>query len=633
MNAVTAPGAVNHLVMPEVSAPAARATFIPGRWHAPAALDALLCDFAREMPDRAHIADFLLPRIGKYVLCSDTLKTEDAASARLPLHEAVRCRWISLNSRHWINAVTVDCDHSSWREELRALSDQGEPDPTFVTWNPSTDHAQVTWVLPIGARRSNARQMRLLDGVRARLTAALSGDSQFKNWLIRNPLHPDNSVLWFSPQAVELSALLGPLVDWCDEGEHVLPPRVSAQHEGRKPSIAAIPTGLHDVAGPKGSRVFELGAAMVRRLRTSDRATIRATLDQVASDLKSPITARQLDGMAGRIARWMAKQPWATGRPVNGLERPDIDHGAMTREARDRGMLDAWIRTPRATKLPLAAERTNQLRKGKTRAAILTGVDALARSGQAITQAALAHASGLTVRTIRRAWTDGSMFAGQEDTRSYPFCAALPPPEYGTPPLTLARLAARSQARAKRLEEDARIIAAYDEAAARMTKRGGKPEKVPPRGPDASPAVVDAHQNALAARRDAMRRQEARQERKEMAERSEARKRNFRAWADAEDPLAFQTFYRAEVERWEERENRIDPAEKERVRRHHERRGRYLRSLREAWAEAQKFARLRREDRDRKDRLPNCRAEVCAQYCLASGPPILPIETGANLSP
>ena len=85
------------------------------------------------------------------------------------------------------------------------------------------------------------------------MTAALSGDPQFKNWLIRNPLHPGNRVLWFSGEAVELPALLGPLEEWSEEGDYVLPPRPrpEAQHKGRKPRIAAIPTSLQDVAGPQ----------------------------------------------------------------------------------------------------------------------------------------------------------------------------------------------------------------------------------------------------------------------------------------------------------------------------------------------------------------------------------------------
>jgi hypothetical protein len=462
---------------------------------------------------------------------------------------------------------------------------RGVPAPTVITSSPEKGTAHITWFFAIGLNRSNPSQMRLFQGIKDRLNRELDGDPNFKNHLGKNPLHEAYEVHSFVPQAYELREFLDPLQAWSDEGDYVLPPRLAAQHEGRRPGIQAIPTTLRDIAGTKGSRVFWMAVELVRRLRTSDLATIRATFERVAAELKSPATAKQLDGMASRCAVWMAKQAWATGRPVNGMARPGIDHGAMTREAEQAGKLETWMRTAREVKLPLAAARTNELRKGKTRANIVEAVQRLHERGEVVNQSSLAVESGCSLKTIKRAWNDDSIFKQEGVTRSYPYCAASRP-EGGRVALTLSYISVQSKIEAKRREEDAQRIQAYDELTARMMKRGARPEVVPPRGPDASQDVVDAHRRALAARDLARGKQDERERKAELKARKAERQEIFIEWARSNDEEAFKAFYQSEVRKWEARELRIDPSEKEQLRTHHLRMRSYLKRVRADWDQA-----------------------------------------------
>lgn len=504
--------------------------------------------------------------------------------------------WVSLNCRTHVNAITVDMDHDRWEPELRALAAQGVPAPSFVVANPSSGHAQATWVLPIGAARDNQAQMRLVDGIRKRLTELLDGDTNFKNWLIRNPI-TQGTLVSFSGHAVELSDLLTPLIEWSEPGEYVLgpKPRIEAQFEGRAPNILAVPATVQEVAGDKGSRVWEIGHKTVHRLRTSDLATITATLEGIASKLKSPIKARDLEGMAKRIAAWMAKREWANGRPTSDLR--NIDHGAMTREAEQRGMRDEWIRTPKAVKLPLAAERTNAIRAGKTITAISAALEKLVQGQEEISQASLAKASGLSRRTVSKLWTEPlSGICQQCALRSYPFSE----PAGGSPPpsslyeLVLSINEKIRESNERKKKEEA-AIASYTAQAERMMRRGGKPELIPPRGPGAPPEVESAHKAALAARKDALRRQEARAERDDQKARRQDRLEKFQSWAEVGNVEAFQAFYTGEVLRWDARELLIDPAEKEEIRTHNIRKFTHLKKLRAEWNRARQGG-LRRQN-------------------------------------
>lgn len=593
MNDVTALEAVDLSAAPEEKAPAQRAPFVPS-WHDPEDLAKALRRIGRSEAhrQRGNVASFMLPRLPRWTLVSDTLKTDRPSSVRRPMLQAWRAKWISLNTKTHVNARTVDMDHTNWREELAALYAQGVPEATWVVRNPETDHAQATWLLPIGVARANPAAMRILDGVARGLDATLDGDTQFKNWLIRNPLHPDHELVSFTGRTVELSDLLGPLIEWCDEGRHILAPRprLDAQFEGHTPNIPAVPADLKAALAGKGARVWETGRHRVCRARTSDRAAIHRILSETAAELGSPIKPRALDGMVGRIAEWMAARSWANGAAARA--RRGSDGRPMTAEATARGMREAWIRTDRAVKLPLAAERTNAMRAGKTAAAIAAGMSALSRDGQEITQESLARASGLSVRTVARAWSKPVRANCQQyDTRSYPFS----PPRSGgeqRPALlweeveSLNRVVRESREAARR---EAEAVAGYDAQAARMTKRGGQAEDVVPPPADAAPAILSAWRGAVAARRDAVRREAQRRDAKAARIARAERWTLFLSLARADDEAGYRAWMRRETARWDDMAEAVARDDESR-RSLRDRRGIHFARLASEWRQAKQAA-------------------------------------------
>ena len=55
--------------------------YLPGTWNdGPGPLEAALADVAQRRPDLMPLARFLLPRLPRARLCSNTLKTEKATS-------------------------------------------------------------------------------------------------------------------------------------------------------------------------------------------------------------------------------------------------------------------------------------------------------------------------------------------------------------------------------------------------------------------------------------------------------------------------------------------------------------------------------------------------------------------------
>jgi hypothetical protein len=541
-----------------------------------------------------------LPRVPRFILCSDTLKTASPSSYRLPIDQAHKCQWISWNSRSHINALIIDCDNSEdWRNGLRHLLAQGVPAPTYVVTSPKgTGH--IVWFFPIGIRRDNRKRMRLFEGIRDRLNREIGGDTQFKGYLTKNPLHAAYRVESFTGQNHELQDFIGPLIEWSDEEDYVLPPKIKDQVEEKPIHLPALPKSMAEAIGAKGSRVWEAGRQHVYRLRTSDRATILSTLEHHARALGSPISAKALNGMAGRISRWMAAQPWANGKPASELR--DIDFGVMTREADaispEYG--SAWrYEIKRPEKLRLSAERTNKIRNGKSDLSLIQSIQVLAMRDELITQASISEMSGLGIATVKRAWKKNP----KGITRSYPF---FPFSSEGA-----GRQSSTLKEVVHFLNEGIRIkifnikmIGEYQRLASQMKKRGASPQSIPSLPPNYTREAAQARRQAEMARRDCVRRHEKNEERKAMKARRATRLAKMAGWANTRNHQGFDDFLKSEKARWEALEIFISPEDREKLNRHRMRMYVTLKRIKSEWQQAKLKAARRgifRVERDNLD--------------------------------
>ena len=570
----------------------ASSAFSLGTWHGhDSPLAKALADIADRCPHLMTLANFLLPRLPRALLCSNNLKTEKASSRYMRMNRAVRRRWMGMQSREQkrIGALVIDCDGPNWRADLDALIVRGLVPPSFIVRSPvrmrhkkrsgllTEDRAHETahlyWVLAFPVKKANAKAYDLFTRTRAGLIRLLNADPAAAGHLGKNPFHSDY-ITEVGPLApVALLDLCRPMQAWCEEGEYFLPERTVSRDGGprynpERPRVAADAAPLTDDEAAQWGKLFEARHGIYAE-RTKDYGLILAMVEEHAQEVGSRATPQDMRHTAASIHRFMVSTYAGAGN------RPGIDHGVMTREYTERGERAVWVAKDKSEKRTLAAERTNEARKDGVRTAISDAAMRLWADGDVIIQGALAGAAEVSERTVRRLWNEpgilsqASISASGEkaDTRSYQGFTTLPPSlsEEGQPVSTLRELAAASRARSatERAEDLERQRAALAEElqamklarpwknlAKAMLKPGAMPMPVPP-CPIGSPwEVRSAFQEALAARRDAVRRFQARKDKAAAKAHAEQRRQDFTTWAEAGDVAAWKAWMEAEEERW-----------------------------------------------------------------------------------
>ncbi|MHB0697352.1 replication initiation protein, partial [Roseomonas mucosa] len=297
-------------------------------------------------PHLGRLADFLLPRLPRRPLASDTLHTDRASSGAALLDDAATQPWISFNNEGWTNAIGTDCDHAEAEERvadfmhyLRAV-DPAAPAPMIVR-DPFTARAHVTWFperpvytgpQPDETAARSASVLRTLAAVQRGLAAILGGDPQFKNRLTKNPFGlgrapgasrpPAQPALWEAYlesgsrlrfhtipgdcRPISLLTLWRALKAWSEDTGTRLP---GPERRRRQRSDAAD--------GEKGTRLFHASRFPVYDLGTSDLGAILAVVDEQAARLGSPAGPRQRLQVARSIARFMRTRYTGTkdGKP------------------------------------------------------------------------------------------------------------------------------------------------------------------------------------------------------------------------------------------------------------------------------------------------------------------------------
>ena len=570
--------------------------YSPGTWHTKdkGPLDRALAHVADRCPTLLPLARFILPRVPRALLCSNTLKTENPSSHTAILPRAVRRQWIGWQApgQAHVNALCIDCDKEGWREALRSLMERGVPAPAYVAASKPRltideagnlvgrdyETAHLVWFLKVPVKRDNPVSYDLFKRTRAMLVGELGGDPAAANHLTKNPFHRAYDTEPMRLEPVDLSDLYKPLMEWSGEGEYVLPPP-SVPRDGKprpnRAKGARTPTKELDPEEVKkwGKLFAARHAIMAEGVR--DLPTITAILEEhaamhcarPANHRERRILGQRIKDHAASIHQWM-NTAW------KGRKRQGIDHRVMTREAEARNDLAGWQELDWTSKRVLAAERTNAVRSGKTNAAITAAAARLWAGRTVITQAAIAEAAGVSERQVKRTWNDTVTLPCRNpkgDSRSYQGFA--PGVEGGGQPVTTLRaLAAASRERARaakavavrevaqraavmaearrRAEEARRQAEAYYALAAVMRRRRAVPQPVPPCSLNSAPAVKAARADAMAALKDCQRRATARQDRAAGQVQTEERRELFARLATAGDEAGFKAWMAREDERW-----------------------------------------------------------------------------------
>lgn len=477
-------------------------------------------------PDLAPLADFVIPRLPRMVLCSDTLHTSHPSSVRMRLSQAINVAYISFNTTDFTNALTFDLDHENVdlvvTEFMRLLHsvDAAAPWPMIVRTS-LTGRAHVTWFLksPVfTGERARDKPIQLLTAVRIGLTEALQADPTFTNRLTKNPFAINNwSNVWCVNRGggypIELNALRRALTQYEHEtGRKIRLPRLSFRNSH---SMLVPPRDQE-----RGKRLFDAARFVIYALGTSDVKIIREIVEQQAAAIGSPATPRQQTTIARSIAQYMGAcsrrgRPQRKGhpRPNRGILR--LDETNLSRPERQR----------------LGALHTASKRRTATEATLATSLLALLAAGTIITQPILAEAANVKLRQVQRLWkTDVVPFqsinsatmrkaalrclSGNESFGAHKLSSQNQELMSVSPAVLaqLSRVKAREQkhqqaAEAKIVRHEVAVLRGF---ADRCQKRGSKPAPLPAVSMTSHTAVAEALVTAKLAFQDAKRRKKAR---------------------------------------------------------------------------------------------------------------------------
>lgn len=107
---------------------------------------------------------------------------------RTSREDAMTKRFIETSPASVRNLIVVDVDVEHGRDHIlsRVWDDEAAPEPSFITTNPSSTHAQAIYVIE-GSVNSSTKAGAYAKHVGAQLTHALNGDQAYGGLIMRNP--------------------------------------------------------------------------------------------------------------------------------------------------------------------------------------------------------------------------------------------------------------------------------------------------------------------------------------------------------------------------------------------------------------------------------------------------------------
>lgn len=556
----------------------ARASRPPGIARHPQRFAAAVARAVEVAPHLSRLAAALVPRLPVRARCSQNLRSVgggDPATSVLWVEEAIDCPWLALDTADLINELGGDVDHAGALDRWLALPAAIRPALVLDPWS-GRAATRLPLARPVHRHDPKQEGARIIADLAGRLLAAAMGATQLPaGSVMKNPFGTRAAVQGNlrqrgpAPIHPELHAhIVKQGLCW-----HTLP---GAGPVGLRDVVAALaPQWWHEPeAQARASSPINkghwwkdrkkrrpdpnpLGRNCILFDRTrfwaydreeKDRSAILAEAMRLNLEFSEPLPPKEVAGIARSIARFMAKR-WNPRRAVERVAR-----------GRDRPLHSPDMAL--SEKQAIAGAETATGRTLATLARLADAAEALTREGKRPTQAALSVAAVVSERRVRELWT----FPVRN--RSYGALSGDGAAEGagGRPDLSLSGYAASLWREAQAARAEAAAVAAYDEQAARMAKRGGRPEEVAPRSPDACPAVAEAQRRALAAKRDAERRQAARQRQAEQEAARAERWARYLGWARAGNLSAFRADLAVADDRWRDMAERVAADPQSRIR-------------------------------------------------------------------
>jgi hypothetical protein len=326
-------------------------------------------------PDLAALAAIIVPELPYRVSVMEGLKTSRPRSWTEAVNYAVERPSIALSDDAYVRAVVVDCDHAD-TERWRLC---GLPEPTWIAVTPATGRHHVVWWLTTPVYKGAGARMeplRYLARVEQAVVYEMGADAGYAKRQTKNPFHPDWHVLQWTGRAYDLDDLYAPV--------ECAPTAATVRRRGEPRGGIGRNVELFDRL-----RFWAYDHHGRHRDRRAWGLAVAAQAASINATFARPLPPNEVGWTVKSVSEWV----WTHYQPTH---RSDVDRGAMAADLTDDMTL--------ADRQRAAAVRSAGLNRRGTDDALAAAVAALGAAGRRVTQAAVAEAAGLALRTVKSRW-------------------------------------------------------------------------------------------------------------------------------------------------------------------------------------------------------------------------------------
>lgn len=301
---------------------------------------------------------------------------------------ALGMRVIQLNGPRQKRFLAFDIDRPyaglAWEEA-------NLPIPNLVITNPRNGHAHLVWELsePVWERRRDderlgeALPVRYLKAVYRAMREALNADPGYNGLLVKNPLHRDWDVVCGRLQPYSLSELAEHL-----DLSQAYKPQLRNNSDGRNCTLF------------DSIRIWAYRSKSYHDNLSSFRSALDEELDYLNSQLDSPLSDRELAGIAKSVSRWVWNKYTGSGK------------------TRRRGICKIDYHLPLIEKQQLGQSESSRIRINNSRNRIRQAIISINNQGIPLTKAEVSRRSGLDRKTVYRHWEHVTNLVTSTDTLS-----------------------------------------------------------------------------------------------------------------------------------------------------------------------------------------------------------------------
>ena len=326
-------------------------------------------------PKERHVFDRFIKTRAAFPYCADDYRTPGENQPR-ELWLALRLEHIQIHGREGARGYIV-VDHDGQDAAIVAAA-AGLPSPTIIATNPLNGHSHVLWELrwPIAHGEKHEHQLRWADAIERAFTAAMDGDARYPGLLVKNPLHDR-----WGTTIVDIRYSLDDLSRYVTtRPTYVAYIAASTNSPGRN-------VELFD-----RTRFFAYGHVKSCATETAFHADLTAFAN-AENRFATPLAAQEIRSIAKSVSAWT----WARRNDKNGF----VNRGACELPPMPAVMESGKRAIETARRRIVAADRTNEIRTGATRARIGTAQAELIAAGKSVTKATVARKLGISDRSLR----------------------------------------------------------------------------------------------------------------------------------------------------------------------------------------------------------------------------------------